>query len=97
MAAALEHHLKLVNGEGKCSKPMWDGYGGPAGFCDEPAFGPPGDNDRAGYWDDGRFFRHYIPGLACYRHGGPKELNAQAHGSERSELPVERLVGTEGT
>lgn len=74
MACCSEHHKVLVNGEGKCSKPMWNAYGGEAGFCDEPAYGPqePGQT-RSGEYIRGRWLPSYVPFLACYGHGGPKE------------------------
>ena len=71
-------HFELnENGEGKCSVPMWSGYGMPAGFCDNPAYGKPTlcETFRA---RNGEIFRvdgkrsGYVPGLACYAHGGPK-------------------------
>jgi hypothetical protein len=34
MACTVKHHHELMNGVGKCSAPMWFGYGGEAGFCD---------------------------------------------------------------
>jgi hypothetical protein len=37
----------------------------PAGFCDEPAFGKPTESGRQRY-------SGYVPGLACYGHGGPE-------------------------
>jgi len=50
-------------GFGKCSVPMWCN-GIPAGFCDAPAFGrAPLENRR---------YSGYVPGLACYSHGGPR-------------------------
>jgi hypothetical protein len=56
---------------------MWSN-GLPAGFCDDPAYGerPPsrtfmnyayGEMRR----EDGRY-NGYVPGLACYGHGGPE-------------------------
>jgi len=61
MASLSEHHKVLTDGVGKCSKPMWDGMGGPNGFCDEPAYGPQNPILRD----------VYCAGLACQRHGGP--------------------------
>jgi len=61
MASLSEHHKTLTNGVGKCSKPMWDGMGMPAGFCDEPAYGP----------QNPILPDVYCAGLACIRHGGP--------------------------
>lgn len=61
------HHLKLNDeGEGKCSVPMWRN-GLPAGFCDKVAYGE--------QKPDGRLFSYdgYVPGLACYVHGGPQK------------------------
>lgn len=64
-------------GVGKCSVPMWWGYGMPAGFCDKPAYGKPvpGQTYRDGWTGeikrlDGRY-SGYVPGLACPAHGGP--------------------------
>jgi hypothetical protein len=75
MASTARHHHELTNGVGKCSVPMWT-YGGPAGFCDAPAFGKPPEckmyRDRNGGLRraDGRY-EGYVPGLACPAHGGP--------------------------
>jgi len=64
MAFLSKHHKELgENGEGKCSVPMWL-RGAPAGFCNEIAYGPP--EGRKGC------YQGYVPGLACYAHGGPK-------------------------
>ena len=59
-----EGHKNLTNGKGKCSVPMWSG-GCPAGFCDEPAYGPEEKGQTR--------YEGYVPFLACYHHGGPKE------------------------
>lgn len=55
---------------------MWSA-GGPAGFCDSPAYGerPEGKQWRNAYTGemmrfDGRY-NGYVPGLACPGHGGP--------------------------
>lgn len=74
MAVCSEHHKVLTDGVGKCSKPMWSGYGGEAGFCDEPAYGPqePGQQ-RSGEWTRGQWYPSYTPFLACYNHGGPRK------------------------
>jgi hypothetical protein len=75
MASMSKHHQELnEHGEGKCSVPMWCG-GGPAGFCDRPAFGerPPCRefwNGNTMQRTDGRY-DGYVPGLACPAHGGP--------------------------
>lgn len=68
----------------KCSVPMWWGWGGPAGTCDNEAYGkrPPckeWQNGYTGEWKrfDGRY-NGYISGLACPAHGGP-ELKEVAH------------------
>ena len=78
MSRCSEHHLTLdAEGRGKCSVPMWGGSGGPAGFCDAPAFGEPPPSLMV--WSsaqqmtvraDGRY-PGYVPGLACPGHGGP--------------------------
>jgi len=77
MSSIGHEHRELVNGVGKCSKPMWDGYGMPNGFCDQPAYGPyvEGEWYRNAYSGervrfDGKFCG-YVPALACPRHGGP--------------------------
>lgn len=77
MASTSKHHHELTNGVGKCSVPMWMG-GCPAGFCDEPAYGPPVPSKQfrdawTGEWKrfDGRY-NGYVPGLACVAHGGPE-------------------------
>ena len=88
MSTMSSHHETLTDGVGKCSKPMWFGYGGDAGFCDEPAYGrqEPGQR-RSGEWgagwENGRWYSggvftaKFCPGLACYAHGGPKERAAE--------------------
>ena len=77
MSCMHEWHKKLTDGVGKCSVPMWSD-GGPAGFCDEPAYGfrPEGQTIRR--WDGFEYrndmlYAGYVPGLACPVHGGPKE------------------------
>ncbi len=78
MSRCSQHHMKLNEfGEGKCSVPMWMG-GCPSGFCDEPAYGkPPPSKIYRNAWTgeekrmDGRY-SGYVPGLACYGHGGPE-------------------------
>lgn len=81
MASLNEHHKHLTDGVGKCSVPMWMG-GCPAGFCDEPAYGPqePGQTRYGDYgpgYVNGRWFAGgvfspgYCSGLACHAHGGP--------------------------
>lgn len=78
MSRCSKHHMELNEfGEGKCSVPMWQ-MGGPAGFCDEPAYGerPPGKMYRNAWTGeemrlDGRY-NGYVPGLACHGHGGPE-------------------------
>ena len=66
MARCGKRHRELdENGVGKCSVPMWMN-GLPAGFCDEVAYGEPTKEGRQRYTG-------YVPGLACYVHGGPGE------------------------
>jgi hypothetical protein len=60
----MRHRELDNNGEGLCSVPMWRG-GMPAGFCDQPAFGLQTTEGKRKY--DG-----YVPGLACFGHGGPE-------------------------
>lgn len=70
-----KYHEKLIDGQGRCSVPMWMN-GLPAGFCDKAAFGfrPESDQFKTAYGEivrhDGRY-SGYIPGLACTGHGGP--------------------------
>jgi hypothetical protein len=68
------HHELNEQGEGKCSVPMWYGWGGDAGFCDERAFGPQTKEYLAGFrYMNPQYNRPaYAPGLACPVHGGPK-------------------------
>lgn len=61
MVSLMEHHKRIVHGEGKCSVPMWSG-GVPAGFCDLRAYGERVHLDQYG---------GYVTGLACEQHGGP--------------------------
>lgn len=65
MSCMSEHHKVLTDGVGKCSRPCWDGYGMPNGFCDEPAYGPQEEGQKRSVL--------YVPGLACYHHGGPEK------------------------
>jgi len=79
MSAISDYHRKLnAEGIGKCSVPMWSG-GGPAGFCDEPAYGYPVPREyvtnhlgQRQYLSPG--YDGYVPALACPCHGGPKKL-----------------------
>ncbi len=78
MSSIDKHHRELNEmGEGKCSAPMWM-HGGPAGFCDKPAYGErPHSPERMNYCsgnmqrDDNRY-NGYVPALACPGHGGPR-------------------------
>ena len=75
MACLSAHHTTLTDGVGRCSVPMWSG-GCPAGFCDEPAYGPQELGQRRyGEWSIAwrKWFDGYCSGLACHNHGGPKE------------------------
>ena len=83
MACLSNWHQVLTNGVGKCSVPMWQG-GCPAGFCDEPAYGPQEKNQtrygeyqagmQNGRWfAGGVWFPGYCSALACYHHGGPQQ------------------------
>jgi hypothetical protein len=91
MASLSDRHMKLVNGVGLCSVPMWRG-GCPAGFCDKPAFGerPNAPTHRRcdGYeWrDDGRY-PGYVPALACPQHGGPHLVIQQDGNAWMAALP----------
>ena len=83
MSSISEHHVGKCGVTGKCSVPMWSGYGGPAGFCDEEAFGeqyaegtrhaPPwwSPRDRNGYLLRPDHRAPFAPALCCKRHGGP--------------------------
>ena len=64
MARCCKWHMELTDGVGKCSKPMWDGWGMPTGFCDEPAYGPQTPEGK-------RRYKRYVSSLACLAHGGP--------------------------
>jgi hypothetical protein len=87
MASLSRWHTELANGVGKCSVPMWmDGC--PAGFCDEPAYGPQlPDQTRYGEWgrvwiggrwcSSGIFMPAYCSGLACPKHGGPEKMESE--------------------
>ncbi len=67
-----KYHEELVDGVGRCSRPMYQG--GMECFCDAPAYGPQEKGQRrVGEWIHGRFYPPYVPALACYAHGGPKE------------------------
>lgn len=73
-----EHHHKLTDGVGKCSVPMWRN-GLPDGFCNKPAYGPQEEDQRrhGNYRSyDGKWMPGYCSGLACYEHGGPREMCA---------------------
>lgn len=71
-----KHHQELdEHGVGKCSVPMWWGYGMPAGFCDKPAYGNQLETCR--YRDiNGNLHRAgdrpITFSLACPAHGGPE-------------------------
>ena len=75
MSRLFKYHEELINGEGKCSVPMWC-MGGPAGFCDNPAYGFQLSykqfkrNDGTWFRTDGGY-DGYVPALACPAHGGP--------------------------
>lgn len=77
MSCMGERHQTLdENGEGLCSVPMWMG-GGPAGFCNDTAYGmrPPCRQWRNAWTgemvrEDGEY-NGYVPALACPGHGGP--------------------------
>jgi hypothetical protein len=77
-----KHHQELTNGIGKCSVPMWCN-GMPAGFCDKPAYSEP--IKEVGHWENGVFYKQYIPGLACREHGGsdtPEDVVVELDGNE---------------
>lgn len=76
MSQLQQHHNETDSeGVGRCSVPMWQS-GGPAGFCDRPAYGKRPNAAVHRRWDgfewrdDGRY-AGYVPGLACVHHGGP--------------------------
>ena len=68
MARLTRKHKEIIHGRGKCSRPMWSGAGGPAGFCDKPAYGRP---DWEGMLAWKRRDMGHVPALACPGHGGP--------------------------
>ncbi len=68
----------MMEATGKCSVPMWDGFGFPAGVCGADAHGIyiDGPTFRDAYTGevrrmDGKF-RSHGAGLHCPRHGGPE-------------------------
>ena len=72
-----DHHKLDSDGVGRCSVPMWQM--GIQCFCDAPAYG--NREEPPYYWRDGYTgerkrsdgrYNGYVPGLACYVHGGPK-------------------------
>lgn len=71
------HHIAKCGVEGKCSRPMWSGFG--ECFCDEPAWGEQYSlgSPHGQYWDSpgtrGEYgnYQPYVPALACKAHGGP--------------------------
>jgi hypothetical protein len=76
MSCLSNSNMKLVNGVGKCSVPMWI-MGCPAGFCDEEAYSERPEPPY--YYKDGRTgqrrrgdcrYDGYVPALACPAHGG---------------------------
>ena len=78
MSRMSKHHEELNDhGEGKCSVPMWSGFGGDAGFCDQPAYGRRPEGKTHVRWDGFEYradglYPGYVPALACPIHGGPK-------------------------
>jgi len=77
------HKTVGANGEGLCSVPMWCG-GGPAGFCDKPAYGERPDAPTITRWDGHQYrldckYAGYVPGLACKGHGGPDKPQEKPH------------------
>lgn len=55
----------LKEAPARCRKAMWFGWGGPAGTCDEPAYGP----DTA--IKDPGILRYATEVFRCPLHGGP--------------------------
>ena len=88
MSRLMTHHEELTNGVGKCSVPMWCS-GMPSGFCNEPAYGKRTEEGKARY--DG-----YVTGLACYGHGGPKNIQPrEIHVIFSGEMPDLAFVEVE--
>jgi hypothetical protein len=58
-----EDYVKEV--KSKCSVPMWDGFGFPAGNCGKDAFGK---RTKEGL----NRFNGHAPRWVCYNHGGPQ-------------------------
>jgi hypothetical protein len=74
-----QHHISLINGLGKCSRPLGSS-GVPTHFCDAPAFGEQIDGQRDGL----------CPHLACPKHGGPaRELTHTHFWFERDDYDPE--------
>jgi len=85
MARCTTHHKELKNGVGKCSVPMWSGYGMPAGFCDKDAYGPMDKQwHREREWVTGGYVTS-ASFLACPIHGGPKAKNPALGSVERAD------------
>lgn len=68
MSRLSKHHQELdERGIGKCSVPMFSGFGMDAGFCNEVAYGKPVRKIITG-----QHTTLYVPALACPAHGGPE-------------------------
>ena len=77
-AECKQAHDDACNGVlGKCSVPMWM-HGCPAGTCENKAYGLRPPSRMWMNYSAGRMMREdlrydgYVPGLACFVHGGPK-------------------------
>ncbi|WP_370309256.1 hypothetical protein [Sphingobium abikonense] len=60
MARLSDHHQPKCGVEGKCSVPMWSGYG-PDGFCDKPAWGEQYSEREPSRGQSGRHAPHHWP------------------------------------
>lgn len=70
---------------------MFSGMGGPAGFCDKPAYGfhIEGEKFRDGWTGqtlrvDGKW-NGYVSGPCCPQHGGPEETGPRVYQDGYSE------------
>lgn len=70
MARIGEEHAAKCGVTGKCSVPLFGGYG-PEGFCDRPAYGEQYQGRLSQFFGNNR--APYAPSLCCKIHGGAGE------------------------
>jgi len=56
--------------EGPCRKPMWDGYGAPAGHCGEDSWGESERKYQSPEYEHGQEYWPMHLQRACPKHGG---------------------------